>query len=746
MAVAGGIRAGRAYVEVGAVTTKLFAGLRGAEDRVRAFGNAVQSVGGILAKIGVTAGAGFVLSGQKFADYESAMARVKAITNASAEEFALLGALAKKLGADTVFSAAQAAQAMGNFAQAGFSVQEIMQAVGPTLDLAATAQIEIADAASIAAKVMRGMGIEASKLAGVVDVMAKAATTANTDITMLGEAFKFVGPVARTANIGLEEITAAIQVLSDAGIQGEMAGTTLRGMILSLTSPTDVAAQALDELGIKVNDAQGNFLGLTSIVGQLQKAIGGLGNGAKLEVLGRIFPDRQAAGAAVLAAEGAERLTKATKALGNSTGTAARVAGTQMDTLRGTVDVLMSSIEGIAIELGQAVTPLVRQWGERLAFTANIIANLIRDNQEFAIAVLKGVVAVTAAGAALIATGIGFKVVAFGIGTVTALVSALLSPLGLITAGLIGLGAVLISTGDGFAALSQRFNDTLSGMANALKGGDIALAGQILWASLKVEWLTGVTALKSIWADLGVALTQGFADVSTKIASVMIDLWANLKTVWTQAINGLVGSWGNAIKTMFKAISPLSDVLLELFGIDVAKAADNLDWLLGIGPGAADLQKQQQDQLSAIESDRQTAQQQLQSQANTDFQTRRDNAQAGVASSAAELQAAKDDLNSKLGLAASKVPVSSGSGTYTPPVPGAAAAKTPLTPAGIDKTLERAQRTVETKGTFSAAAIRSLSQGDSVIDAVKEGTKEAKKQTDETVKMRRTVEQAGRLA
>src|SRR5690606_12326139 len=132
------------------------------------------------------------------------------------------------------FSASQAADAMGNFAQAGFKVNEIMGAIGPTLDLAAAGQLDMATASDITAKVMRGMGIEATELTGVVDVLAKAFSTSNTDLQMLGEAMKYVGPVAKSSGKDLNEVVASLQVLSDAGLQASLAGTSLRGIISRL--------------------------------------------------------------------------------------------------------------------------------------------------------------------------------------------------------------------------------------------------------------------------------------------------------------------------------------------------------------------------------------------------------------------------------------------------------------------------------------------------------------------------------
>jgi TP901 family phage tail tape measure protein len=351
------VRAGAAYVELTTRDAQLVRGLQRAAKRLNSFAASARTVGMQLATASGLAAVPLALSTKAFASFEQQMARVKALTNANAEDFGKLESLAKKMGATTVFSASQAAQAMSYFALAGFKTDQIMDALGPTLNLAAAGQIEIAEAADIAAKIMSGMGIGAADLGNAIDVMAKAMTTANTDLTMLGEAFKFVGPMAKTAGISLEEITAAIQLLSNAGVQGEMAGTTLRGMLLSLTSPSAEASKELNRLGVRVLDSAGNVRSLTGIVTDLENALAGVGSGEKLRVLGTIFPARQAAGAAELVSQGAKQLRDATIALGDAAGTASKIAGTQLDTLQGDFTILLSSLEGLGIAVGKLWAP-----------------------------------------------------------------------------------------------------------------------------------------------------------------------------------------------------------------------------------------------------------------------------------------------------------------------------------------------------------------------------------------------------
>ena len=503
----------------------------------------------------------FALSAKAFANFEQQMARVKALTGATGDDFAKLESLAKKMGATTVFSASQAAEAMSYFALAGFDTQQIMDALGPTLNLAAAGQIEIAEAADIAAKIMAGMGISADNLGGAIDVMAKAMTTANTDLTMLGDAFKFVGPMAKTAGVSLEEITAAIQLLSNAGIQGEMAGTTLRGMLLSLTSPSSEAKRELERLGVSIIDSAGNVRGLAAIIGDLESSLSGVGSGERLRVLGTIFPARQAAGAAELIAQGAQRLEDATAALGQSSGTAANIAGTQLDTLKGDFTILLSALEGVAIAIGDALGDSLRGAIKGVAGLLSIFSEWATENKRVVLTVAAIVAGIAIVGGALVGLGIAIQITAFGfaglasaIGFATSVVAAILSPLGLLIAVAVALGTYLLYASDvgsqALAWLGQRFEvlkkdvlEAWGAIGKALASGDIALAGKILWLTLRMEWKRGIHFLNELWLKFKDAFLAVTTDATFGSAKILNDSWSGLEIAWTETVGFLADAW-----------------------------------------------------------------------------------------------------------------------------------------------------------------------------------------------------------
>lgn len=192
------------------------------------------------------------------------MSRVKAISGATGEEFEKLKAQAIELGAETSFSASQAAEGMENLAAAGFTTTETMEAMPGLLDLAAALGEDLASSSDIAAAALRGFGMEASEAGHVADVLAENANRTNSSVAETGEAMKYVAPLARSAGLSFEETAAAIGIMANAGIQGSQAGTTLRGAISRLSKPTDDMQNAMDDLGISFYDADGKMKSLLS--------------------------------------------------------------------------------------------------------------------------------------------------------------------------------------------------------------------------------------------------------------------------------------------------------------------------------------------------------------------------------------------------------------------------------------------------------------------------------------------------
>lgn len=350
---------------VGQGVIDLQLGTRGLSRGMAAIGPALRSLAGVAGIAGV--GMATVKVMRTFASFEQSMARVKALTGATGDQLAALERQALKLGETTIYTASQAAGAMSYFAQAGFTTNEILKAMPSTLDLAAAGQLDLAAAADIVAKIMRGMGHDADELQHDVDVLTKAFISSNTNLIQLGEAMKFVGPIGKTLGKGIEEITAAIQTLSNAGIQATMAGTTMRNVFMRLARPSREAAKLIDKYGISALDSSGRMRHLADIIDDFNRALGSLGEGQKLAVLSQIFEMRAASGFAQLMAEGGDALRQFERNLVGAGGTAKRVADIQMETLKGSMIRLKSAAEGLQIAIGAGLAPAINDLADALA-------------------------------------------------------------------------------------------------------------------------------------------------------------------------------------------------------------------------------------------------------------------------------------------------------------------------------------------------------------------------------------------
>ncbi|MEE3155588.1 MAG: phage tail tape measure protein, partial [Pseudomonadota bacterium] len=281
-------------------------------------------------------------------DFEQSMNRVAAVSGATGNELEQLSNIAKEMGRTTQFTASDAADALGFLAMAGFDAKESMEALPGTLQLAASAQMDLAESADIVSNVLSGYGMEVSDLARVNDVLVKAFTASNTNLQQLGEAMTYAGPVAAAAGVQFEEATAALGLMGNAGIQASMAGTSLRGAISRILAPTKKVSGIMAELGLKFTDAQGKLVPLVDIITQLGPHADDAG------LFMELFGQRAGPAMAALVSQGAGALTDLTTDLQNAGGTAKRIADVQMEGLNGAMKRLQSAFEGLQIAIAES--------------------------------------------------------------------------------------------------------------------------------------------------------------------------------------------------------------------------------------------------------------------------------------------------------------------------------------------------------------------------------------------------------
>lgn len=374
-------------------------------------------------------------------NFESSMNRVQNLTQATGTEFRALQMQARELGAATAFSASQAADAMGFLGMAGFDTNQIMSAMPSTLNLAAASGMELAQSADIMSNILTGYNKKAEEATDVTDILVTTMQSANTNLEQLGEAMKFVAPVASSLGVDIKETSAAIGLLSNAGIQGAMAGTNLRGILAALAKPTAEAADTLERLAIpktELFDAAGNIKSLTSVIKAFEKS------GASTNDMMAIFGRKIGPGMMAMVSQGSAAMEKLTDKLDKAGGSAQRAADVQMKGLNGQLKALKSAFE--ELQLAIADSGLLQFATNIISKFANLLRRLASVNPKFLKfgVILAGVLA--AVGPLLVVLGTLLIVVAkvsAAIATAGGVIALISNPIGWVVAAIMALIGII---------------------------------------------------------------------------------------------------------------------------------------------------------------------------------------------------------------------------------------------------------------------------------------------------------------
>jgi TP901 family phage tail tape measure protein len=346
-------------------------------------------------------------------EFEASMSKVQALTrlDKNSEEMRQLTEQARMLGATTSFTASEAAQAQGFLAMAGFKTTKILQSMPAMLDLAKAGDIDLQRTADIASNIQTTYGIDSSQMNRVADILAASFTNANVDLEMLSQSMKYMGPVAEKFNMSLEESAAMPGLLGNAGIQADMAGTALRGIMSKLSGPTSKQAKILKKLGISTSDAAGNMHSLPEIIMDLDKATEKMGNKEKLATIMGLFDQR--AGPAMLALMGQkDKIQAAIDTVKNSEGAAARIAKIMGDNTAGALKTMQSAWEDLAISLTNTENSALRSLIESIAGVLCGVSKWVQENTVLVGWILKIIAGLLAFKIALLAIGYAGSLVA----------------------------------------------------------------------------------------------------------------------------------------------------------------------------------------------------------------------------------------------------------------------------------------------------------------------------------------------
>ena len=335
-------------------TQSSFSGLKATGESLSSVGTALTA--GITAPV-VALGASVVQTQMKFQD---SMAKVKALSGATGEDFKMLEDTAKKFGESTVFSASECADALGYMALAGWDAQQSADGLPGILNLAAASSMDLADASDLVTDYLTAFGLEADQAGRMADVLSYAQANSNTTTEMLGEAFKNCAVNAHNAGMTLEETTAILGRFADAGLKGSEGGTALNAIIRDMTQKMKNGAIQIGNTKVQVQDANGNFRKMTDIIRDVDKATDGMGDAQRTAALMTTFTADSIKGMGILCNKGADNIEDFTKQLENSDGTAEDMANTLSSTLSGALKQLSSAWEGLQYDLGDTTGVLTK--------------------------------------------------------------------------------------------------------------------------------------------------------------------------------------------------------------------------------------------------------------------------------------------------------------------------------------------------------------------------------------------------
>lgn len=582
--------------------------------KLETVGNGITNVGKKVSVVSAAVTGMGIASVKTAADFESSMSQVQAtmgitkdsmstVNGESVNTMEALSDLAKQMGSETAFSASECAEALNYLALAGYDTQEMVDALPTVLNLAAAGNIDLASASDMVTDAMSALGMETSEADTMVDQMAKTASSTNTSVSQLGEGILTIGATAKSIKGGTAELNTALGILANNGIKGAEGGTHLRNVILSLQNPTDKAAACMEQLGVDVYDSQGNMRSLNDILGDLNTSMEGMTSAEKTNIISSIFNKTDLSSVNALLANTGETWDSLQNSITNSAGAAQQMADTQLDNLSGQLTILKSALEGLAISIGEALMPMVKNIVSKIQGFVTWLNNLDDGTKQV---IVKIGLFVAALGPALVILGtviskVGVAMQAFskfGL-KITSLVSkagGLSGVMSKVGTAIMSINPVVIAVVAAIAVLVGAFvhlwntNEELRNKITAIweriksifSGFAQGITDRLNALGFDFENFSEVVS--AIWEGLCNFLAPLFEGVFTQIANILegvlgvitglLDVFIGIFTgnwsqVW-EGVKGIFGSVWDFIKNTFtnymNIIRNVADVVLGWFG------------------------------------------------------------------------------------------------------------------------------------------------------------------------------------
>lgn len=323
-------------------------GLEELVTKANLFANAITELGKKAADVFADVAESIIKVG---AGFDTAMANVAAISGASGDSLDALRDKAKEMGATTKFSASEAADAFGYMAMAGWKTEDMLAGIDGIMNLAAASGEDLATTSDIVTDALTAFGLSAEDAGHFADILAAASSNANTNVSMMGETFKYVAPLAGTLGYSAEDVAVAVGLMANSGIKAGQAGTSLRAALSSLLNPSEKAAGLMEDLGISMTDVNGNSLPLADTFDMLRDAFSGLAESEQASAAAVLFGQEAMSGMLSVINAAPADIEKLTEAVANAEGAAANMSAIMQDNVGGAWDEFTSAIEGAQIAL-----------------------------------------------------------------------------------------------------------------------------------------------------------------------------------------------------------------------------------------------------------------------------------------------------------------------------------------------------------------------------------------------------------
>lgn len=490
-------------------------------------GEGISSVGKKL-----TAGltlpiAGIAVASTKTAgDFEAAMNQVSAISGATGKDLQSLEDLAKDMGASTKFSASESAEALTYMGMAGWKTEDMLSGLPGILNLAAAGGTDLALTADILTDGLTSMGLTAKDTDKFVDIMASTCSNANTNIELMGETLKYVGPVAGSLGIEMDDLSVAIGLMGNAGLKGSNAGTSLRAGLTNLVKPTKEMSKAMKKYGVELVTNKDGSVDLMGTMKNLRSELGELDQTTQAQALSTIFGKEAMSGWASIVNASEGDFNKLSEAIVNSDGVAQSMSDTMMKGMNGALTEMKSALEGVAITIGERLTPFIEKLADGVSKLCDWFKNLSPTTQTV-IMVIAGLVACIGPLLILVGSGISLfanlSIVAGGLSvTVGALVGAFSSVIGIVIA-VVGAIAGFIAIIVNAYKENETFRNTVNNVFNNIKS-IISNVMSVIKDVISMAW----SAIKTIWNN---GLKQILQLVLTALATMASNFTSRLNTI-----------------------------------------------------------------------------------------------------------------------------------------------------------------------------------------------------------------------